>query len=994
MQNSGKSFNNKLVYAIAKHPYWGLIIEPYNVKITKKEQFSYDAKKITQNNIDVNSNTSETDLRLFELIDKYSDEAILRMFGSHKERMIDFLSRMDEAFVEKHIRPFIEKKIVNVIEMLSDSSIDIYYKGAPENLIDENPISIIETPVNPIFYFEKNNNETRYYLTLQANSENISLTNKYSLILTNQPCLLLLGRNIYKFEGNFYGKKLIPFFDKEHITIPVKHEKKYFESFIRNTIKHYKVTAKGFRIDEIHKDPDPLLSLEADWQEEPVLSLSFKYDDKTFIPSDNELCQVDVTHQKNGEYCYTKVNRKPEKEKIYSGILQEMGMVKLNPTHYTIPVNKSYEGKEDFSEKCYNLIDWIAEHKEMLEKNGFILLQNYFEERYFIGKPGIDFKTEEKSDWFDIKGHVTFGKHKIPFVNLRNNILKGEREYILPDNTIGLIPEEWFERFSDVITYATKSSDGLTIKKHYYALLENLDAVDKKDNIKGVPFRKEGLPNTLMATMRPYQLTGFQWLYFLYNNKFGGCFADDMGLGKTVQTLALLLKIKESNNGADIVNFKNKQNFETLQYNDDPMQLDLFSDEQGKTRKASLIIMPLSLIHNWINEIEKFAPSLKYFHHIGANRPQSTSSFSRYDLILTTYGTIRSDIDMFKECSFYCVILDESQVIKNAESKIFKAVKQLKGDFRLVLTGTPIENSLTDLWSQFSFINPGMLGSLNNFKNEFVNPIERKNDELKKQKLQNLVKPFVLRRTKGQVAKELPDLTEKIYYCEMTEEQSDFYERKKSEARNLILDNYQTIGKNKTKFILLSSLTKLRLIANHPVIIENSYEKDSGKFLEVIYNINNVLQEHHKVLLFSQFVKHLNLFADYFKENNIPFSMLTGKVGEKERKSLIDKFQNDSSTRVFLISLRAGGVGLNLTGADYVFMLDPWWNPAVESQAINRAHRIGQDKKVFVYKFITRASVEEKIMALQKNKSQLADSFINQNNPLRSMQVDELMTLL
>ncbi len=995
MQQKEIEKNKKLVFAIIEHPYWGFIIEAYSVIITKKQQFSYNVKKVTKHNVnDFFDSLDNANNLVIDMLDNYSDNNIIKVFGKHKERAIDFFKRLELPLVENFIRPFIEKHLSKIINVISDNDIPLYYKGNPGNLINDNPIKILKDIVEPIFNFEKQSDKTRYYLTLKAENQYISLKDQNTLVLSNFPCIIMMNNTIYRFDGHFDSKKLKPFFNKEYIEIPPNYQKKYFESFIKRTISQYKVTATGFNIEEIHSNPTPFLSLEVDYHNKAVLEISFKYDaDIFFSPLDKELCKVKLNYSFDNDYYFKKIIRNLEKEKRYIETIQYYGLEKINSCQFTLKGIKNGKAGDGEIKMRHNIVDWMATHKDVLIKKGVNFTQNHLHEKYFIGKPEITLKIDEKSDWFDLKGFVFFGKHKIPFIELKNNIIKGEREFLLPDGTIGLIPVEWMEKYNDVLKFAKKEKGCLSLNKHYFTILKNLDLVKKEEKTLGVPLKKANIPSSLKAEMRPYQLTGFQWLVYLQYNKLGGCLADDMGLGKTLQALAALLKLRDSYNSIN----QNSQNTNTPDsYNENHNQLNLFDNftKSKQNKQTSLIVMPLSLIHNWVNEIEKFAPSLKVFKYVGINRPKNTNIFSKYDIIITTYGIVRSDIDILKEFHFSYIILDESQIIKNSSSKIFLAVKKLNGKYRLVLTGTPIENSLTDLWSQFSFLNPGMLGSLRSFKEEFVIPIEKENDKQKRDKLQNLIKPFVLRRNKNHVAKELPDMIKKVHYCEMTEEQASFYERKKSEARNMILENFQTMGKTKTKFLLLSSLTQLRLIANHPVIIENNYEYDSGKFKEVLHNVSKVISENHKVLLFSQFVKHLNLYANYFKQHDIPFGMLTGRVNEKDRKPIIDRFHNDTDTQIFLISMRAGGTGLNLTGADYVFMLDPWWNPAVEAQAISRAHRIGQDKKVFVYKFISRSSVEEKIMALQKHKSKISDMFINQNNPLKLLQMDEIITLL
>ncbi len=335
--------------------------------------------------------------------------------------------------------------------------------------------------------------------------------------------------------------------------------------------------------------------------------------------------------------------------------------------------------------------------------------------------------------------------------------------------------------------------------------------------------------------------------------------------------------------------------------------------------------------------------------------------------------------------------MDESQTIKNADSKIFQAITELKAQHRIVLTGTPIENSLTDLWSQIEFINPGLLGTLGFFRQYFSNPIEKDNNEERRDKLKRLIQPFILRRTKQEVATDLPPITEQIRLCSMSDEQKNYYEEEKSKVRNEILDNIDQFGVEKSSMVVLNALMRLRQIANHPVMVDKGYTSDSGKFEEVCESIENMVTENHKVLIFSSFVKHLDLFKDYFEKNNIRYSMLTGET--RNREEVVANFQNNENNRFFLISLKAGGVGLNLTAADYVFVLDPWWNPAAEMQAINRAHRIGQTNKVFVYRFISAETVEEKIVKLQERKSELADVFINSNNPFKALSRENILEL-
>ncbi len=384
---------------------------------------------------------------------------------------------------------------------------------------------------------------------------------------------------------------------------------------------------------------------------------------------------------------------------------------------------------------------------------------------------------------------------------------------------------------------------------------------------------------------------------------------------------------------------------------------------------------------------------MKVLSHVGNQRNRQLTNFTYYDVIISTYHTVRQDCIELSAFRFHYIILDESQMIKNPSSKLYNSILELQSEHKIVLTGTPIENSLTDLWSQINFVNPGLLGTLNFFKRSFVQPIEKRRDEGREEKLKELINPFILRRTKAEVAQELPPLYEQVRFVNMTESQKRVYEEEKSLARNSILENMEEAGLEKTSIMVLRALTRLRQIANHPAMVEDYPEIDSGKFNEVCRDIGSVIAEGHKVLVFSSFVKHLDLFRSYLENSGIRYAYLTGSRNQRQREEAVKEFQNNSSCSLFLISLKAGGLGLNLTAADYVFILDPWWNPAAEMQALNRAHRIGQENRVFVYRFISNDTIEEKIQRLQERKRELSETFVTSNNPLRSLSEKELLEL-
>ena len=587
---------------------------------------------------------------------------------------------------------------------------------------------------------------------------------------------------------------------------------------------------------------------------------------------------------------------------------------------------------------------------------------------FHIGKAQITIEVNENIDWFDVKALIRFGVYLVPFAKIRKLIIQGKAEFELPNGEMAVIPATWFVNYSELFNFIEeRSAEELVLRKHHLAFARELQNGElillnlslKLERLRNFDAINEyELPQSFVGTLRPYQHSGYNWLRFLNEYQFGGCLADDMGLGKTVQALALLAHEMEENPGF-----------------------------------TSLLVMPTSLIYNWELEAKKFAPELKILVYSGTQRLKDPWKFRGYDIVLTSYGIVRLDIDILKDFYFNYVILDESQAIKNPTSNIAMAVNRLKSKRRLILTGTPVENSTMDLWSQMNFVNPGLLGNQTLFKKQYLLPIEKQNDRDKASRLNAMIKPFILRRLKSQVAKDLPEKLTNVKYSDMTAEQEKVYEEVKTYYREKIIGELDGGGRGSQQFTLLRGLTQLRQIANHPKLVRPDYTDDSGKLEDITYMLQETISENHKVLVFSQFVRHLTIVRAYLDENNIPYAYLDGST--KDRQAQVEKFQNDENIKVFLISLKAGGVGLNLTKAEYVFLLDPWWNPAVEAQAIDRAHRIGQENKVIIYKFITRGSVEEKIMALQDRKLALAGELIsNEESFMKSLDNEDIRALL
>ena len=451
------------------------------------------------------------------------------------------------------------------------------------------------------------------------------------------------------------------------------------------------------------------------------------------------------------------------------------------------------------------------------------------------------------------------------------------------------------------------------------------------------------LPKAVKAELREYQLKGYTWLWFLYKYGLNGVLADDMGLGKTLQTLTLLQKAKE---------------------------------KDGKA--PTLVVCPTSVVFNWEKEIDKFASNLKYLTLTGTDRKSKFKEIPNYDVIITSYALVRRDIECLKKQKFRYVILDESQNIKNSTSQTSKACKMLDSSHRLALSGTPIENKLEELWSVFDFLMPGFLFDSNEFNHRFVNPIVENEDTEVQKRLKSQIYPFILRRMKRDVAKDLPDKIESVAYCELTSDQKDLYLQVLDSTKEELFKSIETVGLEKSRMSIFSALLRLRQICCHPRLYDKEGKlgiNESGKFEQLQSMLEEIIAEKHRILLFSQFVGMLDIIKSWLEEKGIKHEYLSGKT--KDREAVVDRFNNDPTIPIFLVSLKAGGTGLNLTGADYVIHYDPWWNPAVEDQATDRAYRIGQTKKVFVYRLITKNTVEEKIQALKSKKRSLVDSVIS-----------------
>jgi len=959
-----------------QHRLWGSVILPYIIqKEANRGYFKLSECLSPFPNIDTLSILTAEERELVKIINEYTDRNLFKLF-SREKTVKEFLEKITNEKLEQFIRPYIERRLYKCFTIARDENIPVYFqKTKTGTLHSEDQLLISEDKAEPIFRFIRDKEQSSYSLSLESVGKPVDLRKNPVDIICMTPCMIRKDRRIL-FVSDIEGPRLKPFLSKEYILIPKKTELKYFSGFVLNTINSFKVENTGFEIIEFSPEKQALLEIETGIKGNTGLLLKYSYQGNKILSNDPSN-SFTLFERRGDNFIFRKYYRDFNWEKECRKTLGELGFFSDDDINF-YPVSSTSKRSDDM----YGVLELVNCNYSEITDLGFVLTSR-LDKNYNLRPIDIEISSQIENDWFDLKATVKIGEWRLPFSLFRKNILEGIREYQLPDGSLAVLPETWFTKYKNIFEFGKSDDGSLKIHKQHFSLLT--DAFNEEERKGYAKLEKLLIPDKLPVlkhpaglncVMRQYQSDGLSWLNFLQTAGLGGCLADDMGLGKTIQTLALLQY--------------NKESFIANEQNNNETELSLFHKAESKI--TSLIIVPASLIYNWENEIKRFVPGMNVYSYKGNQRKKSTSYFQNFDIILSSYHTVRQDIELISLFNFHYIILDESQVIKNPASMLYRTVTRLKSEFKLVLTGTPVENSLTDLWTQLNFVNPGLLGDLAFFRREFAKPIEKMGDDEKELKLRKIIQPFILRRTKEMVARDLPPVSEQTVFCDMSDDQFKLYDEEKSSVRNSILKSISSTGTEKSAIIVLQGLMKLRQLANHPVLANEEYEFGSGKFETVLQDMESVISEGHKILVFSSFVKHLDLYAEELRKKRIRFAMLTGASTKREK--IVNSFQNDPENKIFLISLKAGGVGLNLTAADYVFILDPWWNPASEMQALNRAHRIGQHKSVFVYRYITSNSIEEKIVKLQEKKSQLADIFISSNNPLKDIDLQEILNII
>ncbi|MBK9014083.1 MAG: SNF2 helicase associated domain-containing protein [Saprospiraceae bacterium] len=760
---------------------------------------------------------------MFDLIESLSERAFEAKFNPPKGKP----KPLDELLQNPDIKPIAERYVHRQMDVFLKKMVEhrlpLTFMAAKKVMMKDVLVRYPDSEIIPHLIFRKTKDKIIYRLNFTtggtATSEERWLVRwKQPIVLTNHPGWVLVGDVLYLLPG-LNGNMLKPFMTRDEQPVPNHMVKEYFQKFILKAAERAEIEAEGFEVTSTRKIEGCELALTKHlFKNEWLLAVSFRYLGTQFPQNDPRQMRTALHFDDAGEIRVMQVRRQPEAEQAYLDKLTGFDLVQTEGSLWQYRNNEKTKTDDD---PLFRMVEWLREQSPALAAAGFTLDMPVFEDKK-ISLRSAEWSQDVQlvNDWFDLRITVRVGEYEFPFARLVNHIRTENRWYELPDGSFFIIPAEWMARFHGLAHLGQLDGDGLRLAKSQRPLIADW-GLRIADSAAAEPVNFEQ-PALLKATLRPYQLEGASWLANHYRENLGACLADDMGLGKTLQTLAVLLHAKEQL----ISDFAGAGAAPGTPRDLAALQSAIRNPQSEIPPLKALIVLPSSLVFNWEREVKKFAPGISICKHIGSQRTKDARILARYDLVLTTYQTARMDMDLLRKIEWEYVVLDESQYIKNPESAVFKAVGELVAKHKISLSGTPIENSLADLWAQMQFLNPGMLGSFGYFKKHFIQPIEKKQDEVKKAELRRLVQPYLLRRTKEEVAPELPPLTELVFYTEMTEAQRKLYEQEKSAVRNQILKLDPAQPQN--RIAVLAALMRLRQIANHPGLIADSSIADCG----------------------------------------------------------------------------------------------------------------------------------------------------------------------
>lgn len=862
---------------------------------------------------------------------------------------IENFEELEDILIDNKDRALLEciKNIKNDDFFISwDNEIkEVYFDENLEIIeyLEDNP-RFVDENLKPIEWQKKGNK-----LSLLVSQLEDSEMYKTKIVLNNKiDDFLILSDNLVFSDGIIYILDIES--DSFHTLKELIGvvEKKKIENFITLTIKHFEnieIEYKDYKVVEAGEfSPIPQLIIEKISQDNSLyLQVTLSVSDMNYkFLRENEIEKIAIIDEEKEKVFIRTLNI----EKL-TGAIEEIIKL-LIKRQKTLKVRTSYYLDEDnliiMQEKLAK--DFILKDLLQLASKYKVVGTDKLKKYNIKGvKPKVVGKFTHSINFLEGEVELEIEGEKFSILDILS-AYKNDSYITLSDGSSALINKKYIDKLERLF----KNNDKDKIKLSFFDLPLVEELIEDKvytqelkksrsffEGINNIKDAKYNIPK-INATLREYQEYGYRWLCYLIDNNFGCCLADDMGLGKTLQAIAVLTRLHQEKN------------------------------------KKSLVIMPKSLVYNWESEIKKFSPKLKVGIYYGNLRNKQV--IEKNEVILTTYGTVRNDIESIRKYKFDLLILDESQNIKNVNAQTTKAIMLLNGEGRIALSGTPIENNLSELYSLFRFLNPAMFGTLEEFNNYYAVPIQRDNDIEVIEELKKKVYPYILRRVKKEVLKDLPEKIEKTIYIEMNPEQKKLYDERRKYYYDMVNTQIKENGLGRTQFFILQALNELRQITSCP---ESRKDGVISSKREVLLNsIIDAVENGHKVLVFTNYLKSIDDICEDLKKNGINYLSMSGAT--KDRQQLVEKFQKEEKYKVFVMTLKTGGVGLNLTSADTIFIYDPWWNKTVENQAVDRAYRLGQDRTVFSYKLILKDSIEEKILQLQELKTKLLDSLISEDN--------------
>ncbi|MCC5918195.1 MAG: DEAD/DEAH box helicase [Cryomorphaceae bacterium] len=948
-----------IIFSLQNHE----ILEKIPVAYWVDEKTGYVVRQIHSHHLDELSISENIEplQRCFALIEKLELPYFLGHLNISSDKLKTFLSKEKNKPQVDYLLEKRKGRIAKLLEIIARENLAFGKDVMRDEPVDK--MRCVYAPDTSLqAFFVKAENNITYRLQLMVYGKKVFLLGKDLRILVNSPAWCVVD-NLLLHIPDAKASFLLPFTKKETVNIPERSFDNYLEKFIAPMTERdaLDIFTDGLETQRIDRPEKTILTIE-----KHILTgkwgchFAHKYGPKKIDP-DLQKNQFSRIIEEGGIRKIQQIIRNHEVEAAHQSLVNT-----------GTPLEGSF--KVFKNQNLQDIRFWIDDFRNKKHPEIELKRWTFKGKSVNMSKAKFNVSTGEGSmDWFDVEIVIVVGDYEIAFATLAETIKNGWDFLKLPNGEMFLIPEAWKARAERLYNHGVKSRKGIKIHRSLEHLLEEYP--------KEIPItlpEKLTLIHPNSFSYRTYQMQAIAQMLHVFSRQKGFLLADEMGLGKTLQVLGLVAALHH----AEIIKTGSKKIRQSLQLSlfDEPMT-------SGDDRfSPALIVVPPALSINWQREVQKFFPQLKSVIHAGPNRADSVDDLSDYHLIIVSYHTLRSDVQVFSKTHFPLVVFDESQLVKNPQSQIYHAVKKLYAEFFIALSGTPVENSLNDLWSVFSILQPEIFGKQEVFAANYRNPIERESNEDALAQLKLTLGPFLLRRTKNMVAKDLPELDLQVVYSEMDAEQDRAYEETKSKVRNIILEakDGDTSVKSNLNIYILNGLTKLRQIANHPKMVGE--EGGSGKHDQLINDITQICQSGKKALVFSSFTVYLDLIEESLE--SIPTLKYTGSMSANRRQQAVDEFSNSEEGMVLLMSLKAGGVGLNLTAADYVLLADPWWNPQAEAQAIARAHRMGRKESVTVRKYLSIDTIEEKIYQLQQKKQKLADDILQMAEDQNTKLVD------